>query len=257
LSPVIHNAWIAAAGLDAAYVAFSPTREGFAPFISGCRGGAIRGLNVTAPFKEDALAACDQATPAARRAGAANLLLFEADGKVAADNTDGFGLLQAFSRQATGFDPKAGPLVMIGAGGAARGACAAFLDAGAPSIRLLNRSSARAQGLIGLFGGRVIFCGGLDAAETFEGANAIINATPTDPGTPMASASPETVVMDMVYRPLETPFLQRAAYRGLRTVDGLSMLIEQARPSFEAFFGRPAPVLDIRSIAQASLTTAE
>ena len=253
LSPLIHNAWIAAAGLDAAYVAFSPTAEGFPSFVSGCRGGAIRGLNVTAPFKEVALGGSDQATEAARRAGAANLLLFEADGRVVADNTDGTGLLRAFTLQAPGFDPKAGPMVVVGAGGAARGAIAAFLGAGAPSVRLLNRSAARAQALADLFGARVAPGGLADAADAIADANAIINATPADPEISLRGAPASAVVMDMVYRPLQTAFLVRAAGLGLRTVDGLAMLIEQARPSFAALFGRPSPALDVRPLALASL----
>ncbi|HEY7853316.1 MAG TPA: shikimate dehydrogenase, partial [Caulobacteraceae bacterium] len=140
LSPLIHNAWIAAAGLDAVYVALRPPADGFAALARGLRGGVIAGLNVTAPFKHDALAVADRATRRARRAGAANLLIFEANGDISADNTDGEGLMEALTRGAPGFDPADGPVVIFGAGGAARGAAAAFLDAGAPAVRLVNRS---------------------------------------------------------------------------------------------------------------------
>src|SRR5665213_3567163 len=104
LSPAIHNAWLAAAAIDAVYVPFAPPADGFARFAEGLRGAAVRGLNVTAPFKEAALAAADRASARARRAGAANLLIFEADGSIGADNTDGEGLLTAFAEQAPGFD---------------------------------------------------------------------------------------------------------------------------------------------------------
>ena len=117
LSPAIHNAWLAAAGIDAVYVAFAPPADGFARFAEGLRGVAVRGLNITAPFKEAALAVADRASDRARRAGAANLLIFEADGTIWADNTDGEGLLAAFAEQAPGFEPAAGPLVLLGAGG--------------------------------------------------------------------------------------------------------------------------------------------
>ena len=143
LSPLIHNAWIEAARLDAVYVAFTPPTEGFAAFASGLRGGAIRGLNVTVPFKETALALADHRSERALAAGAANLLLFERGGEITADNTDGLGLLAALAEQAHGFDVTAGPVVILGAGGAARGAAAAR----AAELRIVNRTRARAEAL--------------------------------------------------------------------------------------------------------------
>ncbi|MDP3174150.1 MAG: shikimate dehydrogenase, partial [Phenylobacterium sp.] len=121
LSPIIHNAWIAAAGIEAVYVAVSPPEDGFAAFIAGLRGGGVlRGLNVTLPFKPQALALADDTTPRAKAAEAANLLVFQPDGGIWADNTDGLGLLSAFASQAPGFDPAAGPVAVLGAGGGAR-----------------------------------------------------------------------------------------------------------------------------------------
>ena len=121
LSPLIHNAWLAAAGIDGAYIALSPAEEGFAHLIEGLRGGSLRGLNITLPFKEAALAAADRASERATAAGAANLLLFSDDGAVEADNTDGLGLLGAFAVQAANYDPDQRPVVILGAGGAAGG----------------------------------------------------------------------------------------------------------------------------------------
>ena len=114
LSPVIHNAWIAAAGLDAVYAPFAPPAGGFAAFAGGLRGGAIRGLNVTVPFKQAALALATRTTERARRAGAANVLIFEPDGTIAADNTDGAGMLTALAEQAPGFEVRAGVFDAIG-----------------------------------------------------------------------------------------------------------------------------------------------
>ncbi|MCA6249106.1 MAG: shikimate dehydrogenase [Phenylobacterium sp.] len=246
LSPVIHNAWLAAAGLDGAYVAFSLAPERFSAFVEGFRGGSLAGVNVTLPFKTDALAAADRVSPRAQAAGAANVLVFEADGSVTADNTDGEGLLYAFARQAPGFRPESGPLVLFGAGGAARGAAAAFLEAGCPEVRLLNRTRSRAEAVADALGGRVRVLDQPDAAA-LDGAAALINASsaglgPDAPPPPDFSAAPAgAVAMDMTYKPLRTPFLEAAAARGLATVDGLDMLIGQARPAFEAFFGRPPP----------------
>ena len=259
LSPTIHNAWIAAAGIDAVYVAFAPTVDGFARFAEGLRGGAARGLNVTAPFKQDALALADRASDRARRAGAANLLIFETGGTIWADNTDGEGLLAALVEQAPEFDPAAGPAVVLGAGGAARGAAAALLDAGAPSIRIVNRSVARGEFLAHSLGDRVEVFSVEAAGRALTGVAAVINATPAawnaveGSALSLDEAPAAAVVMDMVYRPLDTAFLREARARGLRTVDGMAMLIGQARPSFAALFGRPPPDLDIRAVALAAL----
>ena len=255
LSPVIHNAWITAAGLDAAYFAAEPKRNGFREFVqtpgpvAGFGAADFRGLNVTAPFKGEALALADLASRRAQRAGAANLLIFDSGGRIRADNTDGEGLLAAFSEQVAGFDPGAGPLVILGAGGAARGAVAAFLDAGAPGVRLVNRSTDRAAALAAEFGATVAVVESHALTAALADANAIINATPAAPDIPLERAAPSTVVMDMVYRPLVTPFLSRAQASGLRTVDGLAMLIGQARPSFTAFFGLEPPDVDVRAEA--------
>ncbi len=260
LSPLIHNAWIAAAGLDAVYVAFQPPAEGFAAFAHGLRGGAIRGLNVTLPFKALALAVADRASDRASMAGAANLLLFEPDGAIVADNTDGLGLMAAFAEQAPGFDAARGPVVVLGAGGAARGAVAAFVAQGAPQVRVVNRTLARAEALARDLGATVVAYGLTAADAAFAGATAVVNATSVgldgDQGLtlPFAALPTDAVAMDMVYKPLKTAFLAAAEARGLVVVDGLAMLIGQARPAFEALFGRPPPAgVDVRGLALTTL----
>lgn len=253
LSPVLHNAWIAAAGLNAAYVPLAPLAGGFPALVEGLRGGVIRGVNVTIPFKEEALACADEASERARLAGAANLLLFREDGTVFADNTDGLGMLAALAIQAPGFDPKTGPAVILGAGGAARGAAAALALAGAPDVRIVNRTADRAIALAGDIGGVVR---AVDQEGALDGANVVINATSLGlnggpgPDVNLAAAPSTAVVMDMVYKPLVTDLIKRAAALGLRTVDGLEMLIRQAVPSFEAFFGEAPPAsVDVRALA--------
>jgi shikimate dehydrogenase len=260
LSPLLHNAWLAAAGIDGVYVPLSPSEDGFAAFVQGLRGGSIRGLNVTLPFKEAALAAGDRISPRALRAGAANLLVFEADGAISADNTDGEGLIGAFAAQAHGCDLTAAPVVVLGAGGAARGAAAALVDAGAPEVRLLNRTRAKAEAIAGGLGDRVRVYGWDEVAKANADAGALVNATSLGldgagalvgalAGLPCSAA-----VMDMVYTPLRTPLLAEAASAGHPVVDGLEMLIRQAVPSFEAFFGRPPPAdVDVRALALEAL----
>jgi shikimate dehydrogenase len=262
LSPRIHNAWLEAAGVDGVYVPFSPPPDDFVRFAEGLRGGAVRGLNVTLPFKEAALSISDEASDRASLSGAANLIVFDEDGRITADNVDGLGLLAAFQAQAPGFDPTAGPAVVIGAGGAARGAAAAFVTAGAPQVRIVNRTLARAEIVAGSLG-RKVRAYALDAAAAaFDGALAVINATSAGLSEELLElpleSSPETaIVMDMTYKPLETPFLKHAKALGRPTVDGLEMLIRQAAPSFEAFFGRVPPKnVDVRALCLAALQAA-
>ena len=259
LSPLIHNAWLEAAGIDGVYVAFAPAADRFTAFAKGLACGAVRGLNVTVPFKEDALRLADEASPAACRAGAANLLLFEPDGQIRADNTDGAGLLAALAEQAPGFDVRMGPVVILGAGGAARGAAAALLDAGAPQVRLINRTHARAVARAAELGAGALAV--VSSAGVFTDATLIVNATTLGlgggPGPDAPFDRTTAIVMDMVYRPLRTEFLDRAAAAGRTTVDGLAMLIGQARPSFQALFGAPAPDIDVRGICLAALGETE
>lgn len=256
LSPVLHNAWLKAAGIDGVYVAFAPDAHGFERLAQGFRGGAVRGVNVTLPFKEQALKVADRASERAHRAAAANLLLFEPDGRILADNTDGVGLLGAFAAQAPGFDVTAGPSVVLGAGGAARGAVAALLSAGAPRVRIVNRTLAKAEAIAEALGAGVSALPPGHAVGVLKDAVAVINATSAGLAdsavldVPLDVTPRAAVIMDMVYKPLETPFLTQARALGRATVDGLEMLIRQAEPSFEALFGEPPPTaVDVRFLA--------
>ncbi|HZZ69865.1 MAG TPA: shikimate dehydrogenase [Phenylobacterium sp.] len=260
LSPLIQNAWIKAAGLDAVYVPFSPPPDRFSHFAEGLRGGAVRGLNVTLPFKEAALSVAHEVGERAERAGAANLLIFNEDGSIVADNVDGLGLLGALASQAPGFDPKAGPAVVMGAGGAARGAASALVMAGAPEVRLVNRTLARAEVVAGAVGGATRAFSLDEAVRAFDGANVVVNATSAGVASddalnlPLEGIPATAVAMDMTYSPLITPFLSRARLLGHPIVDGLEMLVRQAGPSFEAFFGRVPPAdVDVRALCIAAL----
>jgi shikimate dehydrogenase len=260
MSPVIHNAWIAAAGLNAAYVPFAPGEDNFETFVEGLRGGAIRGLNVTIPFKEQALACADRCSDLAKLAGAANLLIFEADGTITADNTDGPGLIDAIAVQAPGFDPAAAPAVILGAGGAARGAAAAIALAGAPYVYVVNRTLTRAQSLADSIGHGVVAVPEEGLDDLLAQAGLVINATSlglgggAGPAARLELTPANAVIVDMVYKPLHTEFLRRAEAAGRRTVDGLEMLLRQAVPTFEAFFGLAPPAeVDVRALALAQL----
>ena len=249
LSPVIHNAWLAAGDIDGAYVPFAPAdAAGFEALVAAGRAGLIMGLNVTAPFKEQAFALADTATAAAQLTSSANILTFD-DSRVSADSSDGVGLMRGLMEQAPDLDVAGRPVVMLGAGGAARAGSGALVEAGA-EIRIVNRSPERAQALAADLGPSVRV---MAAADAFDGAALVVNALSVSPEIDFDRIAPGTVVMDMTYKPLATPFLTAARERGLPTVDGLAMLIGQAAPSFQALFRRPPPPLDLRALLMAHL----
>nr|WP_313519298.1 shikimate dehydrogenase [Brevundimonas diminuta] len=244
LSPVIHNAWLEAGGVDGAYVAFAPKdASGFEALVAAGRAGLIAGLNVTAPFKEQAFALADEAAAAAQMTGSANILVFE-DGRVRADSADGAGVLYALAEQAPKLKLNGASVVMLGAGGAARAGAGALIEAGA-ALSILNRTRERAEALAADLGPAVSVA---PDAGVLEGADLVINALSVAPDISLAALKPSAVVMDMTYKPVVTPLLAAARARGLTTVDGLAMLIGQAAPSFEAIFRRPPPTLDLRAI---------
>lgn len=254
LSPVIHGAWLKAAGIDGVYDIYDLPRDGFAPCVAQVRG-TVSGVNVTLPFKEEALAIADRVSDRARAAGAVNLLTFR-NGEILGDNTDGYGLIAAFAEQAADWRAANGPVVVLGAGGASRGAVAALIEAGAPKVRIVNRTVARAQAIAEAVAGDVSAYRWEDFANACEGAGALVNATSLGliGGEPLEidlSLLPAGApVMDMVYRPLITPLLQQAQAQGRTIIDGLAMLIGQARPSFEAFYGEPPPDgVDVRDLS--------
>ena len=257
LSPLIHNAWIEAAGLDAVYVPFAPPADGFTRFVAGLRGGAVRGLNVTVPFKEAALALATKASERAQRAGAANLLLFEAAGVIVADNTDGFGMLAALAEQAPGSRccVRPGGHPRRGRRGAGRGRRLGRSRRAPSAHRQPHPRARRSFGPGGRQGERRW----RSTPAVFEDACLIVNATTlglgggSGPAAVFRLAREGAVALDMVYRPLRTEFLQRAANAGLSTVDGLAMLIGQAAPSFEAFFGVRPPPIDVRALCLTAL----
>lgn len=244
LSPVIHNAWLEAGGIDGTYAAFAPTdAAGFEALVAAGRAGLIAGVNVTAPFKEQAFAMADEAGTAARATGSANILVFK-DGRVLADSADGAGVLYALAEQAPKLTLKGASVVILGAGGAARAGAGALIEAGA-ALSILNRTRERAEALAADLGPAVSVAAD---AGVLEGADLVINALSVAPDIDLAMLKPSAAVMDMTYKPVVTPLLAAARVRGLTTVDGLAMLIGQAAPSFETIFRRPPPPLDLRAL---------
>jgi len=252
LSPLMMSTWLSETGRAGRYVHVPARPEDFAGSVRARRDEGFAGLNVTVPHKQAALELSDEASERARAVGAANLLVFR-DGRIHADNTDITGLDAALKG-----DNGSGPAVLIGAGGAARAAMWRLAQQGR-EIRIVNRTRANAEKLAEAFGVHAAIHERADRAA-MSGTRLIINASvlgmkgqpPLDAA--LDAAAPDALVFDMVYAPLRTPLLQRAEALGLRTSDGLSMLIGQARPAFEAFFGAPAPSGDgVRAALEAAL----
>lgn len=243
LSPRLHGYWLAEHGIDGAYVPLPVRPEDCRAALKMLPKLGFAGVNVTVPHKETAAKAVDTLDTAATRTGAVNTVVVEADGRLAGSNTDGFGFLENLKARAKGWKASAGAAVVIGAGGAARAIAAVLLDAGAPEVRIVNRTPARAAALANDIGGAITVAAWPDRAKALTGAALLINATslgmkgkePLD--LDLGPLPKDAIVTDIVYSPIETQLLKTAAARGHKTVDGLGMLLHQARPSFHRWFG--------------------
>lgn len=257
-SPRLHGHWLRRYGIAGHYVPLAVRPGDLPAALEAAQRLGFRGVNVTIPHKEEALAGAMEATEAARTIGAANTLTFLEGGGYRADNTDGFGFIASLRQDAPGWGAGAGPALVLGAGGAARAIIWALLADGAPEIRLANRTRDRAEALCAHFGDRVRVVDWAEADAAAAGVATIVNTTAVGMGpgeaapVSLAAADPGTLVTDIVYTPLETPLLAAARARGLPVVDGLGMLLHQAAPGFEAWFGvKPSVDADLRAAALA------
>ncbi len=254
-SPQLHGHWLARYAIDGAYVPMAVAPERLEAALRGLAALGFRGCNVTVPHKEAAMALVDELDPLARRIAAVNTIVVREDGSLFGTNTDGFGFLAnlqagtSLNAKEGGWSAGRGPAVVVGAGGAARAVIVALTDAGAPEIRLANRTRARAETLAQELGGPITVVDWADRAAALDGAALLVNTTTEGmvgrPALDLAlDALPaDALVNDIVYVPLETPLLAAAKARGNPVVDGVGMLLHQARPGFEAWFG-VAPVVD-------------
>ncbi len=262
LSPLLHGYWLDELKVDGALVPLAVSREDFARTVLALRRAGFTGVNVTVPHKEAAFALADVTDAAAEVAGAANLLIFHADGRIEGRNTDTVGLRESLRENMESLKGKT--VVLLGAGGAARGGLLALDALNAGRIHLLNRSPGKAAQLAMALKSAVksdIQPGALeDWANVAGHADLIVNSTSAGmKGQPpldldLALLRKDAVVLDIVYNPLETPLLKTAKARGLKTIDGLGMLMHQAAPSFEAFFGvRPKVTPGLRAHLEKAL----
>lgn len=248
-SPLIHGHWLKTLGLAGSYRAHTVAPEDFTDFITSLKDGSsgFVGGNVTIPHKELAFKLADRPTELAQELGAANTLWLE-DGAVMATNTDGHGFVANLDARHPGWD-KVETAVILGAGGASRAIIQAVRDRGIGTIHVVNRTVERARELADRFGDRVHAHREVALPDVMQGAGVFINTTslgmdggavPRIDFSPLASTA---LVTDIVYVPLRTPILAQAEEQGFATVDGLGMLLHQAAPGFEKWFGR-RPVVD-------------
>lgn len=243
LSPQIHNIWLAHYGIDGAYVPFEVQPENFEAALRALPKLGMVGVNVTIPHKEAAFDEVLTLTHRAQRAGAVNTVIVQRDGSLLGDNTDGIGFIQNLKWRAPDFHLPSSRAMILGAGGAAMAIASALLDAGCPSMVLVNRNIGRAQTLAYALGGHIDVSSWKDAPQHLEGVELLVNTTSLgmfeqpEMDLDLTLLPKSAVVADVVYAPLETNLLAQARERGNRTVDGLGMLLHQARPAFEAWFG--------------------
>ncbi|WP_424943551.1 shikimate dehydrogenase [Aliiroseovarius crassostreae] len=253
LSPRLHGHWLRTMGLPGHYVPLRVAVGDLEEVIRTLPKAGFVGCNVTIPHKEDVLKLADLVTDRAALMGAANTLIFREDGKIHADNTDGYGFIENLRQGAPDWDPKSGPAAILGAGGASRAVIASLLEVGVPEIFLANRTRTRADALRTEFGTRINVVEWVQAGNMIDEAKTVVNTTSLgmvgkpELRVPLDGLKPGQVVTDIVYTPLKTPLLEAAEAAGCQVVDGLGMLLHQAVPGFERWFGtRPEVTEELR-----------
>ena len=252
ISPVFQQAALDAIGFQGTYEAWDVTPDGVGDFVNGLRAPRTLGINVTVPHKEAVIPYIDEVDDWSSTAGAVNTIVSR-EGRLSGHNTDGIGFLRAL-REGAGFDPRGEDVLVLGAGGSARGIVYALARAGAAQLFIANRSLERAERLADLSIDSGVAAEAVplsDAPRAATEATLIVNCTsmgmvhgPDENGTPLFAADiPSTsLVNDLVYNPLETPLLREAAQAGAATLGGIQMLVYQGAASFEMWTGQPAPV---------------
>jgi shikimate dehydrogenase len=258
-SPKLHNYWLAKYGLNGTYVPLAVRAEDLPAALRALPALGFCGSNLTIPHKEAALGLVDRVDPLARRIGALNCVVVRPDGSLEGQNTDAFGYIESLREAQPHWRADAGPVVVIGAGGGARAVLVSLIDAGAGELRLVNRTRARAQELARELGGSIHPLEWRERNAALEGAALLINTTNQgmvgeQPLDIALDALPRSaLVSDIVYIPRETPLLAAARRRGNPTVNGLGMLLHQARPAFRAWFGiMPEVTPELRALIEAT-----
>ena len=243
-SPRLHRHWLTRYGIAGDYVPLHVLEQDLGQVIRALPRMGFVGVNITIPHKVAVMELADQISDRAILIGAANTLIFRADGKIHADNTDGYGFMANLRQGAPGWQPAAGAAAVLGAGGAARAVIEALIEAGVPQILIANRTRTKAEVLRQDFGTRLKVVDWVQAGNMIEDATLVVNTTAlgmtgqAELRIPLDGLHPGQVVNDLVYSPLRTRLLIEAEAAGCTTVDGLGMLLHQAVPAFERWFGR-------------------
>ncbi len=243
MSPRLHGYWLEHYKINGIYDPLAVCPDDFVEYMKTLADRGLSGVNITVPHKQTAFACIDKIDDNAKRIGAVNTVIVQADGTLEGRNTDSFGFIENLRSSATSWKPGHGPVVVLGAGGAARAVCAALIDFGVPELRLVNRTTSRADNLAEHIGGAIRVLPWRQRGDALEDATLLVNATTLGMvGKPSLDLDlkklPErAVVNDIVYTPLKTSLLETAARRGNPVVDGLGMLLHQGRPGFAAWFG--------------------
>jgi shikimate dehydrogenase len=254
LSPALHGWWLAQYRIDGTYVPMAVQPRDLATALRALPILGFAGCNLTIPHKEAALALVDRVDPVAQRIGAVNTIVVDGDGALEGRNTDAYGFIASLRAAQPGWSGRRGPAVLIGAGGSTRALIVALLEDGAPEIRVVNRTLERAEALAAEFGTLIRPVAWTERAEALGDAALLVNTTsqgmtgepPLD--LPLDRLPLAAIVNDIVYAPLETPLLAAARRRGNPVVDGLGMLLHQARPGFAAWFGvEPEVTAELRA----------
>jgi shikimate dehydrogenase len=259
-SPLLHNYWFKRHGLAGTYVPVAVRPEGLAAALRALPALGFAGCNLTLPLKQHAMTIVDEVDTVARRIGAISCVIVRPDRSLAGINNDCYGFIQNLKQAEPGWRADAGPAVVLGAGGGSRAVCYGLLQAGAREIRLANRTAAHAQGIAEEFGGAIRVLPWESRHDALEGAALAVNTTSQGmSGQPaldvrLDKLSPGALAVDIIYSPLETPFLAAARGRGNRTVNGLGMLLHQGRPAWKAWFGIDTEVTaELRELMERSL----
>lgn len=248
-SPALHGHWLRSFGIPGFYIPMDVAPENLAEVLRALPKSGFVGVNVTVPHKVAVLELANLVTDRATLIGAANTLIFRKDGKIHADNTDGYGFIENLRQNAPEWNPAAGPAAVLGAGGAARAVIVSLLDVGVPEILISNRTRIHAEGLQHDFGHRLRVVDWVQAGNMLEEAATVVNTTSLgmvgkpELRVPLDGLQRGALVTDLVYAPLQTRLLRVAQEMGCITVDGLGMLLHQAVPGFERWFGH-RPVVD-------------
>ena len=259
-SPLLHNYWFQQHGLAGNYVTMEVKPEGLATALRALSAQGYAGCNLTLPLKQEAMKIVDEVDAVAKRIGAISCVIVRPDGKLAGTNNDWYGFVHNLRQEQPGWRADAGPIVVLGAGGGSRAVCYGLMQEGAQEIRLVNRTYARASAVAEEFGKPVKALHWEQRDDCLEGAAMVVNATSQGmTGQPaldirLDRLGKDTLVADIIYSPLETPFLEQARQRGNRTVNGLGMLLHQGRPAWKAWFGIDTEVTpELRSLLERSL----